>query len=74
MEIYGKDNFLQKVNESIKQLYLSLPEKKKSAIKSPNISNFFRQRSGYISDFTLIYPEKNLADFRGFNSTNPLYF
>ena len=47
---------------------------KKSAIKSPNISNFFRQRSGYISDFTLINPEKNLADFRGFNSTNPLSF
>ena len=49
-------------------------QEKKSAIKSPNISNLFRQRSGYISDFTLISPEKNLADFRGFNSTNPLSF
>ena len=58
MEIYGKDNFLQKVNESIKQLYLSLPEKKKSAIKSPNISNFFRQRSGYISDLPWYIPKK----------------
>ena len=35
---------------------------KKSVIKSPNISDFFRQISGYISDFTMIYPEKNLAD------------
>ena len=48
------------------QLNRIFPEKKKSALKSPNISNFFRQRSGYISDFTLIYPVKNLADLANF--------
>ena len=48
---------------------LSIREK-----KSPNIIKFFRQRSEYISDFTLRYPEKNLVDFRGFNSSNPLSF
>ena len=46
---------------------------KKSAIKSPNIRNLFRQRSGYFNDFTLIYPGKNLVDFRGFDSTNHLH-
>ena len=45
-------------------LFLFMPEKK----RSPNISNFFQQRSGYISDFTLISHE------RGFNSTNLLSF
>ena len=42
-----------------------------SAIKSPNISNFFRKRSGYISDFTLISPEKNLTIF---NLTKTLFY
>ena len=27
-----------------------------------------------INDFTLLSPEKNVADFRGFNSTIPLSF
>ena len=47
---------------------------KKLVNKIAKIQQLFPQRSGYISDFTLIYPEKNLADFRGFNSTNRLPF
>ena len=55
--------------------FLSLiTQEKKSAIKWPDISNFFRQRSGFINDFTLISPEKKLADFRGFNSTNHMEY
>ena len=34
------------------------PRKKKSEKKSPNISNFFRQRSGYISDLPWYIPKK----------------
>ena len=58
-------------NDFRSKLTAIITEKKKSAIKSPNISNFFRQRSGYISDFALISLENNLADFTGLNSTNP---
>ena len=46
----------------IKPKYL---REKNAAIKSPN---FFQQRSGNISDFTVISPEIFFADFRGFNS------
>ena len=48
--------------------------RKKIGNKIAKYQQLFRQRSGYISDFTLISPEKNLADFRGFNSTNLLSF
>jgi len=69
-----KDECRDRLIQYTNMYYYFITRKKKSAVKSPNISNFFRQRSGYISDFTLINPEKNLADFRGFNSTNPLSF
>ncbi len=42
---------------------------KKIGNKIAKYQQLFRQRSGYISDFTLISPDKNLADFRGFNLT-----
>ena len=43
-------------------------------LESPNINNFLRQISEYINNFTLISPEKNVADLRGFYSTIPLSF
>jgi hypothetical protein len=41
-----------------------VPEKKRSAIKSSNFSNIFRQKSRYIGMFIGKYREKSSADIR----------
>ena len=47
---------------NFKNYPLYVPEKK-NGNKIAKYQQLFSQRPGYISDFALIYPEKNLADF-----------